>query len=256
MKHLRHILSVGLLIALVASASAQSWLTNGLVAYYPFNGNANDASGTGNNGLIQGNATFTPDGLYIVGNTFGDYGGGGFVKLPAFNPIGNHVTLNIWAKGEQINTAESYISLSTDSAGDNNCQLAIFGPSLSFSGSWIGFYGDVSTNVYKNWHMISYVMTPTNLTGYCNGICIGSTDGNFPAPNVSSVYNAIGSHWWWNGSGHSARLTCNLSKARIYSRALSSNEVAQLYAIESTPALALTNSQNLFIGPSNKFSVN
>jgi len=29
-------------------------LTTGLVAYYPFNGNANDASGNGNNGTVNG----------------------------------------------------------------------------------------------------------------------------------------------------------------------------------------------------------
>ena len=28
--------------------------TNGLVAYYPFNGNANDASGNGNHGTVNG----------------------------------------------------------------------------------------------------------------------------------------------------------------------------------------------------------
>ncbi|MGK5093653.1 hypothetical protein WDW89_16785 [Deltaproteobacteria bacterium TL4] len=34
--------------------------TNGLVAYYPFNGNANDESGNGNNGTVNG-ATLTTD---------------------------------------------------------------------------------------------------------------------------------------------------------------------------------------------------
>ncbi len=36
-------------------------LTDGLVAYYPFNGNANDESGTGNNGTIIGNVALTTD---------------------------------------------------------------------------------------------------------------------------------------------------------------------------------------------------
>ena len=35
-------------------------LNNGLVAYYPFNGNADDESGTGNNGIVNG-ATLTND---------------------------------------------------------------------------------------------------------------------------------------------------------------------------------------------------
>jgi hypothetical protein len=35
-------------------------LNDGLVAYYPFNGNANDKSGNGNHGTVHG-ATLTED---------------------------------------------------------------------------------------------------------------------------------------------------------------------------------------------------
>ncbi|MGA9778350.1 MAG: hypothetical protein ACLPRE_04365 [Limisphaerales bacterium] len=46
--------------ALAMPVHAQTFLTNGLLAYYPFNGNANDASGNGNNGVVYG-ATLTTD---------------------------------------------------------------------------------------------------------------------------------------------------------------------------------------------------
>src|SRR5262245_47835685 len=46
---------------LYSVAFGQVNLTQGLVAYYPFNGNANDASGNGNNGLLQNGVTFTAD---------------------------------------------------------------------------------------------------------------------------------------------------------------------------------------------------
>ena len=55
--------SVSLLIVglgLAVNGYSQSFLTNGLVAYYPFNGNANDESGHGNNGTVYG-ATLTAD---------------------------------------------------------------------------------------------------------------------------------------------------------------------------------------------------
>jgi hypothetical protein len=39
---------------------ASADLTTGLVAYWPFNGNANDESGNGNNGTTYG-TTLTPD---------------------------------------------------------------------------------------------------------------------------------------------------------------------------------------------------
>jgi hypothetical protein len=61
MKTILNIISIAALCACLSlTANAQSWLTNGLVAYYPFSGNANDASGNGNNGTING-ATFIMD---------------------------------------------------------------------------------------------------------------------------------------------------------------------------------------------------
>jgi len=54
MKSSRTFTSLSLFTLLAVNTSAQSWLTNGLVAYYPFNGNANDESGSGNDGTNNG----------------------------------------------------------------------------------------------------------------------------------------------------------------------------------------------------------
>ena len=48
---------------------AQADLNDGLVAYYPFNGNANDESGNGNDGVVNG-ATLTSDRFGDVDNTY------------------------------------------------------------------------------------------------------------------------------------------------------------------------------------------
>ncbi len=42
------------IITLAMSANGQGFLTNGLVSFYPFNGNANDAGGGLLNGIVQG----------------------------------------------------------------------------------------------------------------------------------------------------------------------------------------------------------
>ena len=42
------------ILALAVRVQAEFVSTNGLLAYYPFNGNANDASGHGNNGAVVG----------------------------------------------------------------------------------------------------------------------------------------------------------------------------------------------------------
>ena len=51
MRMVKLLIGIAALTQLIQSSPAQSWITNGLVAYYPFNGNANDTSGYGNNGI-------------------------------------------------------------------------------------------------------------------------------------------------------------------------------------------------------------
>jgi hypothetical protein len=68
MKKLTFILSITL--TLTAFAQVPSYVpTNGLVGWWPFNGNANDESGNGNNGTVNG-ATLTTDRFGEVGNAY------------------------------------------------------------------------------------------------------------------------------------------------------------------------------------------
>jgi hypothetical protein len=78
-----------LILATSVCARAQNTFTNGLVAYYPFNGNANDASGNGNHATPAGNYEFLTNGLSggairILGDFSQFYSGGGHVLLPTF----------------------------------------------------------------------------------------------------------------------------------------------------------------------------
>ncbi len=74
---------------LAVSGYSQSFLTNGLIAYYPFNGNANDASGT-NNGTLTGTATFGVD-RYSNSNAClslpGTVGTGSAVDVPSLSNL-------------------------------------------------------------------------------------------------------------------------------------------------------------------------
>jgi hypothetical protein len=47
------------LMLFTLSAHAQSWLTNGLVCFYPLNGTAADVLGNGNTGTIENGAYYT-----------------------------------------------------------------------------------------------------------------------------------------------------------------------------------------------------
>ena len=67
-RFLARLLAVSLLLlGLVSNARAD--LTNGLVAYYPFDGNASDMSGNGNDGTVNG-ATLSADRHGVVGKAY------------------------------------------------------------------------------------------------------------------------------------------------------------------------------------------
>ncbi len=68
---MKNVLSLPIVMAIdfTIVGSALADLNDGLIAYYPFNGDANDESGNGNNGTVYG-ATLTMD---RFGNTSSAY---------------------------------------------------------------------------------------------------------------------------------------------------------------------------------------
>lgn len=84
--------------AFTFTAGAESWLTNGLVAYYPFNGNAEDESGNGNTGIVHG-PTLAPDRFGIPSSAFNFTSFGQYITSSHANgfPLGtNDFTVSLW----------------------------------------------------------------------------------------------------------------------------------------------------------------
>ncbi|NCQ19685.1 MAG: LamG domain-containing protein, partial [Ignavibacteria bacterium] len=74
-------------------------MSNGLVAYYPFNGNANDESGNGNNGTNNG-AVPTFDRFNTPNSALSFDGNNNFVLVPSSSSLNvqNSITLSAWIK--------------------------------------------------------------------------------------------------------------------------------------------------------------
>ncbi|MBF0390112.1 MAG: LamG domain-containing protein, partial [Desulfamplus sp.] len=90
-----------LMIMVMASLSlivtAQADLNDGLVAYYPFNGNANDESGKGHHGTVTG-ATLTADrnGKANSAYSFDGVDDYIFIGKSSNMNIGNNFTISVW----------------------------------------------------------------------------------------------------------------------------------------------------------------
>lgn len=142
---------------------AQVNLTNGLVAYYQFSGNANDASGNNINGSVV-NATLTTD---RFGNSNSAYlfdGSSSYIQLPYsnlynFSPSGSF-SISVWLQ-PQLNSLYGAQALVVKSPPNSNYHASF-------------------------WNYGSYLLNDKFMTGYSNT--------NFLVSNTSITFNQC----WYN----------------------------------------------------------
>ena len=231
-----------LLTVLAFSAStltAQQWTTNnlpsGLVAWWPAEGNAADATSNRYDGTASGGVNYV---LGRSGSGFAFDGTNGVVTVPD-SPglrLGTALTLEFWAKRQRY-----AIDIVLEKGGDwNPAQSgeANYGVGLHsinnrmfyffFRGGWRGTSGVADLN----WH--HYAIVATN--GAANpGLYIDGVARPVEFSSGTAVLNLYAStrplHLGaqlspgWNYYGNSV-----LDDARIYNRGLSAAEIAYLYA--------------------------
>jgi hypothetical protein len=203
-------------------------LSNGLVAYYPFNGNANDESGNGNNGTVNG-ATLTTDRFGNVGKAYSFNGGDNNISVSKNQQILNYCSFSAWFKligNQRVN--QYYIIDARISFGNNSTYLNVDRDLIQT----LGFSYSTSVINDNNWHQIisSYDGSVTKI--YLDGTLINqSSQGNLNIVlNNLRIGNSCNNNECFNG---------NLDDIRIYNRTLSSDEVTALYNSEK-PATDLT----------------
>ncbi|MEY4865827.1 MAG: hypothetical protein RLY64_81, partial [Bacteroidota bacterium] len=103
---MKHLLTLTLLcFGLLAQAQIPSYVpTNGLVGWWPFNGNANDESGNGNHGTVNG-ATLAAD-------RFGNSG-----KAYLFDGVDDYIQSNNNLTGQSSLSINVWVKLSNDHSG-------------------------------------------------------------------------------------------------------------------------------------------
>jgi len=247
-------------LALPAQGQTPTSLTNGLLAYYPFNGNANDASGNGNDGMVSG-ATLTNDRFGIANSAYYFNGTNSWITMPQTLLLdgASNATISAWlviksgTSGEFLSTGDSRggldpIHLSV--APQNANHLALQNTTLgNVPNAFIGdnLAGQTLTNFTADtWHQFVLVLSTKNplgqLTVYVDGVAeavqVGADDGS---AFTEITYDRgmpvlIGGITYSYGPGE--LWTGDIDDIRIYNRDLSTDEVAQLYASESAPPIA------------------
>lgn len=217
--------------------------TNGLVGYWPFNGNANDESGNSNN-LNNNGAALTSDRLNISNKAFsftgqsGDGITGTYMTIPnlAVNQM-NSFTINIWVfESSVLGDGEAYITFG-DTYPGGAIEISRDGYSLPSGAGVLRFnYGNLASNMitagtgFQNqWIMCTMTKNNNELKAYINGNLIG-TINNLSAVTISPTGNYLARHTWGTGPLQtSTRFNGKLDDFGLWNRALTQQEVTALY---------------------------
>jgi flagellar hook assembly protein FlgD len=224
----------------------KSSLNDGLVAWYPFNGNANDESGNGNNGTVYGVNLTTDrfsyaDKAYHFNSSERD-----FIKLP-----NNVITSNV----EEFSVSAWYYDTSVDpnyqgrsiihGSGEAEYGLSTFNNTGQFKvklqqdSQWHGVVdGKPRRNIWT--HIVGVYVKGGQVKLYINGNLFGQV--SVPSSNlftINNLYTAIGvidaswNQWqFWDG---------DIDDIKIYNRAINDKEVFALYKEEINPIMYTTN---------------
>jgi len=250
-----------LIISLVFATpvDAQSFLTNGLVAYYPFNGNANDVSGNGYNGTVHG-ATLTTNRFGTSSSAYMFNGSSSYIQLPEtiFGPTTPAFTVSLWVTTDSNNYPDQIIFEKGPANGEMN--VGIGSGQFSFGANLCPPYNfqTLSTPMISNavTHIVGVYLRGKNIWLYTNGVLatnlsIPNTNlwqSSFPLNTALGIYDYTGGPYL-GFRGH-------IENVRIYTNALTSLQVQQLYQYESTPPMlavpAITNQpQDVYLYASN-----
>jgi hypothetical protein len=239
--------------------------TSGLVGWWPFNGNATDESGNGNNGSVNG-ATLTSDRAGNSNKAYSFDGINDFIQV-AHQPMLNSMpmTISFWVKSTNITNA-SFLKKYCCSSWNGWAIDAISqtGPTVEFA-----YYTSVCNGVYQtycspvpfinngtanltdgNWHHMVFVVDATGGKVYKDGAVIhqqtwyqGAVSNNSIATSQSTTQPIrIGGH-----QESSRYLNGQLDDIGMWNRALTAAEVSQLYTGTLPPAAVAVQS---FCSPS------
>lgn len=220
-----------MLLLFAASAFAQNVPayvpTNGLVGWWPFNGNANDESGNGNNGTVNG-ATLTSDRFGNAGKAYDFDGVDDYILVNNLN-ISNSWSIGFWFESTDTNLFTQQYLIGN---GNNNysCGIAISGNnSPAISGKSIFSYDGftplqniVDGGLYGN--LFDYHVVVVSQGGvqsiYVNSNLINSNQLDQIIINSCAFGKRLDNLFYFLGK---------LDDIGIWNRALTQQEITNLY---------------------------
>ncbi len=223
--------------------SLPSNLQQGLVGYWPFCGNANDESGNGNDGTVNG-AMLTEDRFGNANAAYDFDGVDDFIVVQDDSSLRpDHISLMVWLKTSMIEpptTAlgeQSILIYKGDFDNASNEQYALdtdysFGiksESNCISGQGWNLVNSENNSIINEWHQFIGVFNGAVLKMYIDSELIDSID------YTGTIDDCAGGELYFGQSWSSFPLNFNgaLDDIGIWNRALTPEEVQELYTLDA-----------------------
>ena len=226
--------------------------TNGLVGWWPFNGNANDESGNNNNGIVNG-ATLTIDRFANANKAYAFNGISSYIEVPNSNnlQLTNNYSICGWFNANIFfltNTNDQRLISKVQPTGWYGGYEIFIGGSTND----IAHTGNVNGNNFvlgsqgysiNNWYMFTVTYEGTIQKLFMNGVLVNSQPktGSLQTSNLPLLFGNIG--------GNSAYFDGILDDIGIWNRALTQQEITDLYngcqlSVNTQPANQTININN------------
>jgi len=262
----RSIFVLAIVAILTATSNTFANLIDGLIANYSFSGNANDVSGNDHHGTVYG-ATLTIDRFGNTNRAYSFNGISDYISVPYTDAFQLPVyTFSAWINPSvNLSTLDSYIVCRSEDSTTDRAAFAL--GVISESNPWgdgvivlyednsdvdyvydTGYYPSLNTSSLNTWtHLAATRLPDGQLNIYCNGNLLGHWDST-PVPATICFQELTIGAYWRNPEGISNFFPGIIDDVRIYNRALSCDEIHELYVVPIPSAVFLGSIGLFFAG--------
>jgi hypothetical protein len=231
MKTVLNILA-GLLFAIAFGSSAHAGIKDGLVAYYPFDGSAIDASLGGKDGSAYGGIKYV-DG--VIGQAVSFDGVDDHIELGTWFNYQNF-SISVWIKSDK----EQEIQAIIDNNHNSYVSWAIHQINASYYGRNGNFNGPSDINPWyvnfdislNEWQHLVFMVESGVWTVYRNGQLVGTLFRNNDIPYDGNQHLGLARWWGTTNEGQTIMQRFwegSMDELRIYNRTLSDAESELLF---------------------------
>jgi len=233
-----------ILVVLATTSIGSADLSDGLVAYYPFNGNANDESGSGNHGSPVGGVTWSAGPCPLLGGA-AHLDGTGHINVPdslSLDLPGGTGTISAFIKVDPSSGGFGIVAKESSSSFPSTIAYELLirpHPTIKMHETLVISDGTTVNQIpYAGgadlqdglWHHIAGTWSGPGgeLLIYRDGVEVAQLVQTISTINNISEPVCIGAFRWNVPPGILRKMTGDMDEVRIYNRALSADEIGQL----------------------------